>query len=52
MQMTRRLLKKVNIYSCAAEDSGYIGTKNVPSPIGFVYAEILPSAGKYSHTEN
>lgn len=49
MQMTQKRLKKVNIYSSASADSGYVGTKTVPSPLGFVYAEVYPSAETFTH---
>ncbi len=52
MQMTQRLLKRVNIYSAVSRDSGYVGTKSVPVPLGFVYAEVFPSPDKYSRTRN
>ena len=42
MQMTRKMLKKVNIYSCTPAPGGYVGRKISPSLLGFVYAEVFP----------
>ena len=42
MQLTRRNLKRVNIYADSARDGGYVGKKHVPSMLGFVYAEVFP----------
>ncbi len=42
MRLTERFMKKVNIFSPSLSDSGYVGKKVTPSPVGFVYAEVFP----------
>lgn len=48
MQLTQNRLKRVNIFSDAVTDSGYVGKKRAPALLGFVYAEVFPSAEKLS----
>lgn len=40
MQLIQSRLKKVDIYTVAAKESDYIGSKPVPNLLGFVYADI------------
>lgn len=42
MQRTQRLLRKINIFAPAQQDSGYVGRKTVPELVGYVYAEVFP----------
>ena len=42
MQTSQRYLRKINIYSPSETAGDYVGTKIVPEPIGFVYAEVFP----------
>lgn len=42
MQLTQKRLKRVNIFSTDTAEGGYVGKKQVPRPLGFVYAEVLP----------
>ena len=43
MQLTQCRIKRVNIFSNALADSGYVGRKRDPALLGFVYAEVFPS---------
>ena len=42
MNLTQKMLKRVNIYSASRADSGYVGTKSAPSLLGYVYAQVFP----------
>ena len=42
MQLTQKMLKRVNIFTDTAARSGYVGKKSVPVRLGFVYAEVFP----------
>lgn len=42
MQRTQTRLRKINVYSPAEKDSGYVGRTVVPEPVGYVYAEVFP----------
>lgn len=41
MQLTQKALRRVNIFSVAGTDSGYVGKTPSPELIGFVYANVL-----------
>lgn len=49
MQLTQKTLKRVNIYSPHEIPGGYIGSKTVPQPLGFVYAEVFPAKRTLGH---
>ncbi len=42
MQRTQGRLRKINVYSPAEADSGYVGRQVVPTLVGYVYAEVFP----------
>lgn len=42
MQLIRRNLKRIDIYSPETEGSGYIGKKLKPKLLGYVNAEVQP----------
>lgn len=42
MQLIQNRLQRVDIYTPARVESGYIGTKRQPKLLGYVYADISP----------
>ena len=48
MRLTERMVRKVNIFSPVLRGTGYVGRKNTPSPVGFVYAEVFPEKEQLS----
>lgn len=48
MQLIQNRLQRVDIYSPARIESGYIGTKCEPTLLGYVYADISPASSKLS----
>lgn len=42
MQRTQRRLRRINIFTPSSQDSGYVGKRTVPTPVGYVYAEVFP----------
>lgn len=48
MQLIQNRLQRVDIYTPARTESGYIGTKCAPELLGYVYADISPISRKLS----
>ena len=42
MQLTKKNLRRINIFTTVPTESGYIGKKPSPKLLGFVYAEVFP----------
>lgn len=49
MQLIQNRLQRVDIYTPARVESGYIGTKREPKLLGYVYADISPVSRKLSN---
>ena len=41
MQLTQKMLKRINIFSPGVKYSGYYGSGSAPEPLGFVYAQVV-----------
>ncbi|MBQ9383086.1 MAG: hypothetical protein IJT87_02495 [Ruminiclostridium sp.] len=48
MQLTQKMLKRVDIFGNSAARSGYVGRKRAPVRLGFVYAEVFPEKDRLS----